>query len=1283
MADKNYIFELQKLTNNLLKEFSFKEFFYGIMKTFNLSKSYINEAWSNKPAYNCANSDGRLEFDKLDPKLERPDIGLQKRGLFRFVKNDEDVREQLDQAVQSFNYSKFKIPLVIAVGPSYICLFNAIDNEFSSFDLDTLPQNFALLMPLTASYKGRIEISASTEADEKACRKLTQLMDIIEQSNDMSQVGEHALNDFMRRLVFCLFAEDTGLFKNNLFTSNLAKLTGLRGEGGDVFFRDLFQVLNTPEDQRGNLKVNQALLDFPYVGGGLFAEDGFIPKIDMRTRNRLIDCGRIEWNKISPAIFGSLFQYAMDPKERRQFGAHYTSEQNILKVIRPLFLDALTQKVEEFENEYRAIYAEEVQATEYVVKGTASQKTTRQIQRQIDSKLEDFEKRVRAFHDSLGQLKFLDPACGCGNFLVVTYRELRKLENGILHFLYKEGSLLQSFVSKVSIEQFYGIEIEDWPTEIAQLSMWLMQHQMNRETERKFGKAPASLPLSSSAHIRCANALTTDWNDILPAKECSYIIGNPPFGGAVTISKDQKTWLQNTYPKNYKIGRVDFVTAWFVKAANYMQSNKSCRSGFVATNSICQGQQVSTLWGLLIKQGVFINFAYTSFQWTNEARNNAGVICVIVGFSYQDIRPALLFKEQSDGSFSVKECQVISPYLIEEKSQTIVKEHVTSISASKAICFGNMPVDNGCLLLSPQECNSLSLLDNSSFRFLKLFIGSSELCNNTWRYCLWLTDETRQEWGQIPLIVQKVEACRAYREGSVKTGDAYKLRLTPWKFRSQMNPSLAIVVPRVTSERRPYIPLTIINNLIVVSDRCFIIPNGTMFDYAILYSRMHNEWMRFSSGRIKMDYTYSRDLTYNTFIWPELNDARKLELSVLGSRLFDFCSNSDLTLGELNNPESMPIELKLLHDQLDALVESYYRPEPFEDDEDRLSFLIGLYSRRIQEIEQEGKARGKKKANESEPEPFVWNSVTTGEGITPWLTPLNAMHIMVKGASADDNAFLHLNKDEVLYLFKTSPEAKRYVRRVVSSSSFYDGRPSYCLWLHEEQDIGSNVSKKKGRGKVAVEPVNTYAWKKVPFIKQRVELCKAFRMAADHNSLAYRNRYKAFSFSKVTYPPLTECKLMMPRLIRKEFDCIPTWMSTQPIVANDSVCVVPTENIIDSALLNSRMHWVWMCATSDFDAESNVYLYSIEKTYNNLIWPHVPDELKSKLTEATTAFMQLTNCYAERFGQPLNFAGAGAELVEARARLDNVVERCYRDQPFNSDEERLEFLKQLYLKYKF
>lgn len=672
----------------------------------------------------------------------------------------------------------------------------------------------------------------------------------------------------------------------------------------------------------------------------MFAGEHFIPEFNTTTRAELLDLGKMAWHEISPAIFGSMFQNALDPKTRREMGAHYTSEENILKIINPLFMDALR-------DEFKKIKA----------LPTGDDESNLRLKNRLAKARQE---ALMAFQNKLASLKFLDPACGCGNFLIIAYRELRRLENQVLEELFSQkGWILEvSEAIKVNINQFYGIEIEDWPSEIAHLSMWLMQHVMNQETSQKFGVDIPSIPLKTSATIVCANALTCDWQEILPASECSYILGNPPFGGAVTTSDEQKAWLKNVYPQNYKINRVDFCSAWYVKASSYMQENKNIRAALVATNSICQGQQVNTLWGLLLDKRIVINFAWTSFMWSNEASNKAKVTCIIVGFSYQKDLLNKIYSVKDDGSIAVISTPNISPYLVPSKKSVVVKPHNKPLSAKINLKYGNMPCDGGNLILSPVEYQEIIQKSPEIKQFVKYFKGSVEIINGTKRYCLWLKKEDEKQWNKIPFIKERVDACRSFRENSIKTGGAYQLKDKPWSFVEQFNPSSALVIPSVSSARRFYVPMEFITDDTIISNLGFILPKASVYEYGILVSRMHMCWMRLTCGKLKNDYRYSRDLVYNTFIWPDVTEAKEDLISEFAQDIIKirdkhiYTDDPIPTLASLYNPESMPPDLKEAHAKLDTEVEKLYRDEPFEDDDERTAFMLDLYAQKVQELEE-------------------------------------------------------------------------------------------------------------------------------------------------------------------------------------------------------------------------------------------------------------------------------------------------------------------------------------------
>lgn len=944
--------DLSILINDLSQKMQTKwepdVFFSELMRMYGTANDSIKMALKNEPGYNVACKD-------VNESMARPDLAISLRAYFRFLKDDADVVHAMDdvRALKEVTGPKHKFQYLICCGPETIAMFDAIEHDNIVIGYKDLPGFYSFMLPMLEGR--RTKIVSSKEADRKACLKLTRLLDTLAQHNNISDENMQQLNSFMVRILFCFFAEDTGVFgmgDDNVFSNAFNKLVDREGSNAKQFFEDIFTVFNTKEHKREHLenKVANEILEFPYVNGGLFAEPGFIPEFDVVTRNQFTDCGKLSWSEISPAVFGAMFQGAMNKEERRNMGAHYTSEENILKLIKPLFLDDLYSEFEELKKKAEPLKI-----------GAATAK------RADSSRRKNFAVR-KMFYDFLeevGKLKFLDPACGCGNFLLVTYKELRTLENEVFDYI-NEGAFTNSFIN---IDQFYGIEIEDWPVEIAHVSMWLMQHLMNQQANARFGSNISSIPLKSSATIVRANALTTDWNDILPASECSYILGNPPFGGAKYVSDEQKEWLKAVYPPKHKLGFVDFVTAWFVKASDYMLQNKHVHAAFVATNSICQGQQVETLWGLLLEKGININFAYTSFPWNNDAAGKAIVTCVIVGFSYTKTNNHVLYiYDVKNRDFVRHGCHTIAPYLCDSSNPVIVRAKSKAFDLSKNLSFGNMPNDGGNLIMSYEEGQKF-LNEHQEIRpFVKRFIGSSELMKSEFRYCFWLTEQDKDKWSSILEIMEHVTSCEQWRTQQVKTGGAFKVRDMPWRFGQLANPSnpeRALVIPRVSSERRKYIPLGFIDSKFIVSDLAFILPNATYYDFGVLTSLMHNVWSRFTSGRLESRIRYSRDLTFNTFVWPEVSDERRDEIDKLAKEILltriDF--ETQFTLGEMYNPENMPDELKDVHNRLDAAVERAYRKEPFKDDEERLSFLLDLYSKAIaaEEKEQLKVAKPKKK----------------------------------------------------------------------------------------------------------------------------------------------------------------------------------------------------------------------------------------------------------------------------------------------------------------------------------
>ena len=951
-SSKDLSILISELSESMQKHWEPEVFFAELMRMYGTANNSIEMALKNEKGFNVAAKGQELT-------MAREDLAITNRAYFRFVRNDEDVASALEDVrnLKEVTGPKYKFQFLICAGPTSLAMFDTVEHDSIMIAYKDLPRFYSFLMPLLDGR--RAKITSTIEADRKACLKLTRLLDTLAEHNNISDENMQQLNSFMVRILFCFFAEDTGVFgmgDDNVFSNAFNKLVDREGSNAKQFFEDIFTVFNTKEHEREHLenKIANEILEFPYVNGGLFAEPGFIPEFDVVTRNQFTDCGKLSWSEISPAVFGAMFQGAMSKEERRNMGAHYTSEENILKLIKPLFLDDLYAEFEELKKK-----------AEPLKLGAATAK------RADSSRRKNFAVR-KMFYDFLaeiGKLKFLDPACGCGNFLLVTYKELRTLENEVFDFI-NEGAFTNSFIN---IDQFYGIEIEDWPVEIAHVSMWLMQHLMNQQANARFGSNISSIPLKSSATIVRANALTTDWNDILPASECSYILGNPPFGGTTFTNDEQKQWLKDVYPPKYKLGLADFVTGWFVKASDYMLQNKHVHAAFVATNSICQGEQVNTLWGLLLGKGIHINFAYTSFKWTNEATGKAGVTCVIVGFSYMSKQCPMLFTVDAKRSkIAIEQCTCISPYLTNCTKPVIVERRNNPIIDGLNLIFGNKPADGGNLILSYDDGQNLILKHPEIKPFLKKFVGSSELMKSEFRYCFWLTEEDKAKWSSIPEIMSHVNDCANWRGAQVKTGDAYKLRNTPWSFRSQYNPERALVIPSVTSERRKYVPIGFVDQKYIVSNLAFLLPNASIYDLGILTSLMHNVWIKFTTGKLGTGIRYSRDMTFNTFVWPEANHEQHAEIEELAKNVLrarvDHIGD-DLSLGELYNAGAMPEDLKLAHERLDAAVERAYREEPFKDDDERISFLLDLYSKAIDaekaEAELHAKTKPKRKCKKS------------------------------------------------------------------------------------------------------------------------------------------------------------------------------------------------------------------------------------------------------------------------------------------------------------------------------
>lgn len=783
--------------------------------------------------------------------------------------------------------------------------------QFKTKDLHKHIKQFANIAgyETTRTYEDQVEVNV------KAAEKMAKLHDALKEHG----YEGHPLEVYLVRLLFCLFADDTGIFPKDSFANYIENS---KADGSDLSMRlaQLFEVLNMSDDiRKKRTLLSPELLQFRYINGGLFADPLPFADFNEKMRRTLLDCCNFDWNKISPAIFGAMFQGVMDKEKRRELGAHYTSEENILKLINPLFMDGLW---EEFERV----------------------KTTPAL--------------LDRFHDKIANLKFLDPACGCGNFLIVTYRELRILELEILKM--KASSQMMIDISpllKVNVGQFYGIECEDFPCQIAQVGMWLMDHQMNTRAAEQFGMYYVRLPLAQSATIVHDNALGIAWANIVPRGELSYILGNPPFVGARMMAQgsQQKREVEETFGNIHDVQDLDYVTCWYKKAAEYIQGT-DIEVGFVSTNSICQGSQVPILWNVMLNEHhVHINFAHQTFKWSNEAAGNAGVYCVIVGFGMRSRAKKQLFTYETVRSQPQKnEVENINPYLLpgEDGFVTAQKKPLCSVPEMK---FGSQPRDGGFFVLSPEEREEILRQEPELDRVIKPYIGADEFIKGKERYCIWLHNEPFEIIKNSKILKERISAVEQFRLSS-KAATTRGYAKVPAIFAQIAHPYTDyLIVPSVSSERRRYIPIGFMDKNTIASNAAQIVPNATLYHFGVLTSNVHMAWMRTVAGRLKSDYRYSKELVYNTFPWPDPTEKQKAAVEAAAQGVLDERSKYPGTsLAEMYDPTWMKVSgLQKAHTRLDRAVWAAYGAS-WQSEEECVADLMERYQRLVKEAVKNG-----------------------------------------------------------------------------------------------------------------------------------------------------------------------------------------------------------------------------------------------------------------------------------------------------------------------------------------
>ena len=826
--------------------------------------------------------------------------------------------------------------------PRYILV-----SDFQSFELHDLDEgeqtSFALVdLPSHVEAFGfilgvqRRIFRDQDPVNVEASASMGRLHDALEASG----YSGHDLEVFLVRTVFCLFADDTGIFEpRDLFLDLLETRT--REDGSDLgpALARLFQVLNTPVDQR-QAKLDEDLARFPYVNGDLFAARLTIPDFDAAMRSALIDACRFDWAAISPAIFGALFQSVMDAAERRAQGAHYTTEKNILKVIGPLFLDDLRAEF----NRLRA-----------------------RKDKRRRSELTAFQKR-------LGGMKFFDPACGCGNFLIVAYRELRELEIDLIRELRRgrgdeaQRMLDATDLSQITVDQFYGIEIGEFPVRIAETALWMMDHIMNNRLSLAFGRSYVRIPLEGSPHILNADALETDWTALLPPEECSYVFGNPPFGGAKFQSEEKRAQVRRIAALGKSGGTLDYVTAWFIKAGEYVQTGRA-RIGFVATNSITQGEQVAQLWPLLFaRTKLAIAFAHRTFAWGSDARGKAHVHVVIIGFDgLKTVRVDKRLFSYPDIKGEPEETlhAALSPYLFDAGGladpHLTVREESRPINGMGKLITGTQPLEDGKLTFSTNEKAAFMESEPGSAPFFRPFPGAREFIRGECRWILHTADIPPQHLRDLPMLRVRLQAVRDFRAKS-KRKTTKRLADYPTTYGVTVVPETPfLIIPQVSSERREYVPIGWLEPPVIPSEKLRLLPDATLADFALLTSAMHMAWMRAVTGRMKSDYMYSVGVVYNTFpLPPGSSDRSKLEplaQAVLDAR----AAHPDATLADLYDPDLMPPNLRRAHQAIDRTMDRLYRRTGFASERERVEHLFMLYEKMRAPLEALMKAKPKRR----------------------------------------------------------------------------------------------------------------------------------------------------------------------------------------------------------------------------------------------------------------------------------------------------------------------------------
>lgn len=899
--------KIEEDVRSIIENYSATDFIYDFLIAFGFTKMTIKRL-----------REGNSSLAQKDNQL------IIKQKLFYEYSSDGDIYSIIDDLKNDSATYTHKPRFIIVNNDKELLAIDTKTQETLAVELNELYKNIDFFMAWTG--KEKYIAHQENPADVKAAEKMANIYDEIVKLNPnlTEKDNSHSLNIFLTRLLFCFFAEDTGIFEDNIFTKTIVNHTN--EDGSDL--ADILGMLFESLDKKDNEKSGYPsfIQEFPYVNGKLFTAKVDIPKLNAKVRKLMIDCGNQDWKEINPDIFGSMFQAVSVAEVRSGLGQHYTSVPNIMKVIEPLFLNDLREEYEKA----------------------------------------DSEKKLRKLLDRIYNLKIFDPACGSGNFLIIAYKQLRLLEMDVIKKIHTLPGQHPFMLSRLQLSQFYGIEIDDFACEIATLSLWLAEHQMNRKFKELFGDCKPALPLSKSGNIVCGNATRLDWEQVCPKgikgfthKEMEqmtlvelekykqlelqgseneiYILGNPPFDGSKKQTPQQKEDIKILFEHTKTYKNLDYVSCWFYLAKRYI-ANINAKFSFVATNSISQGQHISLLWPYILDENTEIIFAYQSFKWSNNAKNQAGVTCVIIGIANKGNHNKFICSEGQKIT-----ARNITPYLRDESINIHVNKSRQPISNFPIMEYGNMPLEGNFLKLTPQEKDNILRETPNAFKFIRPLIGGDEFLKGKLRYCLWIDDIDLQEAMESPAISNRIEQVRKFRETGGEVARTLVNRSHQFRYRKESK-SAYIILPCTSSERRDYMPCGFVGPEYISLNSVEAIYNAPLWIMGVVTSRMHMVWVRAVAGKLETRLRYSAELCYNTFPFPDITDKQKqiIEMHV-NNILAEREKHSDKTMAELYDPDKMPQGLRDAHHSLDLAIEKCYRQAPFESDEKRLEHLFKRY----------------------------------------------------------------------------------------------------------------------------------------------------------------------------------------------------------------------------------------------------------------------------------------------------------------------------------------------------